>query len=387
MTDPIFTPAELAEIHAYHRPYYVWAAVNFFVNVGVSVLMLRFLVRPLYARCERVKIPSKVLARMWRGDSWAAALIFSSAYHAIGTLLYLPADLYFEFVHEQAYGMSNYTAANYAIDSVKQFGIVVWAMSAVTFGLLGLARRVRLWWALLGAIGAVLMLFSAALDPYRARIYFEQKPLPAGELRDRITALMAKAQIDFRDVLVEDNDRTTVRLQAYFAGRGPTRTIVLNEALLKNLTPEEILAAVAHEAGHVHEPRWPAMIASSLALIAFLFGVDRVLRWVQRRGWWGVTEYADVRALPLVLLVFALCSAAVAPFSAAVSRERERKADVYGLELTRNADAFTAMLVKAARVNKMDPDPPYWLVLKGRSHPPVRERLELVEAWKKTNGG
>jgi STE24 endopeptidase len=33
------------------------------------------------------------------------------------------------------------------------------------------------------------------------------------------------------------------------------------------------------------------------------------------------------------------------------------------------------MLVKAARVNKMDPEPPRWVVLKGMSHPPIGERL------------
>ena len=43
--------------------------------------------------------------------------------------------------------------------------------------------------------------------------------------------------------------------------------------------------------------------------------------------------------------------------------------------------------MKAARVNKMDPDPPAWVVLKGWSHPPSRERLEAVDRWKKTDGG
>jgi STE24 endopeptidase len=45
------------------------------------------------------------------------------------------------------------------------------------------------------------------------------------------------------------------------------------------------------------------------------------------------------------------------------------------------------MLVKAARVNKMDPDPPLWVTLKSRSHPTIRQRLDFVETFKKTNGG
>jgi STE24 endopeptidase len=33
------------------------------------------------------------------------------------------------------------------------------------------------------------------------------------------------------------------------------------------------------------------------------------------------------------------------------------------------------MLVKAARVNKMDPVPPRWIVIKGLTHPPIGERI------------
>lgn len=387
MTEAIFTPEQLAEIRDYHRVYYLWGAVGPFVNFGLAVLILRFVVRPLYARCERVKIPSRVLSRMWNGDGWAAALAFAFAYSALTAALYLPLDIYFDYVHEHAFGMSKHTPVTWATDFAKGFVLGTGAYGALTFGLFGLARRLPRWWLVLGCVGAVVLLFSAAIDPYRARVFYDQKPLPAGELRDRITALMAKAEIDFKDVLVEDNSRATVRLQAYFAGKGPTRTIVLNQSLLQNLTHDEILAAVAHEAGHVNEWRWPGTIASALTLIAFLFGVDRLMRLAARRGWWGMTEPADIRVLPLVFVVFSLATTFVKPVAAVVSRARETSADLYGLELTKNAEAFSMMLVKAARVNKMDPDPPRWVVWKGRSHPSIRERLETVEAWKKTNGG
>ncbi len=388
MTEAIFTPQQLAEIEAYHRPYYVWAGLGIVVNLIITGLVLRFVIGPLYARCERVKVPSKLLAKVWKGDGWAAALIFTLAYVTLMTLVSLPVDIWFQ-LHEHAFGLSKYTPATYAIDYGKNLVLSIGAISAVTFGMFGLARRVRIWWVLIGVPVAVGLLFSAALDPYRSRLYFEQKPLAAGDLRDRITALMAKANIDFRDVLVEDNSRATVKLQAYFAGRGPTRTIVLNESLLKELSTDEILAAVAHEAGHVQESRWPGSIASAVTLFLFLLCIDRLLRWVARRGFWGVTERADIRALPLIFVMFWLGTTLATPVSAAFSRDRERKADAFGLALTGNREAFASMLMKAARVNKMDPDPPRWIVLKGRTHPTIRERLEAVERWEpaKTDGG
>jgi STE24 endopeptidase len=37
------------------------------------------------------------------------------------------------------------------------------------------------------------------------------------------------------------------------------------------------------------------------------------------------------------------------------------------------------MLRKAARVNKMDPSPPRWVVLRSWSHPPIMDRLAALE--------
>jgi STE24 endopeptidase len=376
VADPIFTPEQLAEIQAYHWPHYVWGAVGDVVNLCIAVLLMRFLVRPLYARCAQVP-----------GGVWGPTLAFALSYYALTSLLYLPLDVWFDYVLEHRFGLSNDTPSSYAFDYAKGHALHAVALSALAVGLFGLARRVRIWWALLGGVGAVVLLFSAALDPFRDAVYFTQTPLPAGELRERITALMAKAQIEVGDVLVEGTSRSTVRIGAYFAGSGPTRRIVLNDSMLKQLTTDEMLAAVAHEAGHVHESRWPGAVASAFTLIAFLFGVDRLLRLVARKRWWGVEQPADIRSLPLVMTVFSLCAVIAAPISAAFSREREHQADVYALELTKNPEAFASMLVKAARVNKMDPDPPRWVTLKGRTHPSIRERLEAIEDWKQHGGG
>jgi STE24 endopeptidase len=366
--EPIFTPDQLAEIQAYHWPHYVWGAVGDAVNLVVAILLMRFAVRPLFARCARLP-----------GGAIGPSVAFALAYYALTSLLYLPLDVGFDYVLEHRFGLSNDTPTTFAVDWLKGHGLHALALTALAVGLFGLARRVRLWWAVLGSVGAIVLLFSAALDPFRDAIYFKQTPLPAGELREQITALMAKAGIEVGDVLVEATSRSTVKLGAYFAGSGPTRRIVLNDTMLKTLTVDETLAAVAHEAGHVHESRWPGAIASALTLLALLFGVDRLLKLVARRRWWGVEQPADIRALPLVMTAFSLCALVAQPVSAAFSREREREADRYALRLTQNPEAFRSMLVKAAQVNKMDPDPPRWVELKGRTHPSIRERLEAID--------
>lgn len=393
--EPIFTPEQLAEIKAYHLPLYIKSAVSPLVYLGVLALILGVLAKPFYRGCEacaawlsrrlaflRTAPVSRAFLRamdkLWGEPGWGAALLFALLVDLFIELVYVPATIYFGYVLEHRYGMSTYTPLRFLLDELKGIALEGIASASLVLGLYGLARRVKHWWLVLGIPCALLLLVSSAIDPYRSQVYFDQTPLEQGPVRERITALMAQANIPFQDVRVEKTSVASKRLQAYFAGQGPTRTIVLNDVILQELQPDEILAAVAHEAGHVHEPKWPGRIASSLALIALLFAIDRLLRLSAARGWFGTSRFADIRTLPLLWLLSFFVFFLSDPLSAAFSREREREADRYALQLTQDPAAFRRMLVKAARVNKMDPDPPRWVVLKGHSHPPISERLAAV---------
>jgi STE24 endopeptidase len=395
--EPLFTPEQLAEIKAYHLPLYIKSAVNPFVYLGVLCLLLGVLVRPFYRGSEAwaralshrfaflrtapvFRVLFQAMDRLWGEPGWGAALLFALLVNLFIELVYAPANLYFDYVLEHRYGMSTYTPLRYALDELKGMTLVSLAVVALVVGLYGLARRLRHWWLVLGIASGLVLLVSSALDPYRGQVFFEQVPLEQGPLRERILALLDRAAITVQDIRVEKTSVASKRLQAYFAGQGPTRTIVLNDVILRELEPEELLAAVAHEAGHVHEPKWPGRIAASVALVALLFAIDRLLRLSSARGWFGTTRFADIRTLPLLWLLFYLVVFLSAPLSAAFAREREREADLYALRLTQDPSTFRRMLIKAARVNKMDPEPPRWIVLKGYTHPPIGERLAAIPA-------
>lgn len=382
--EPILTATELAEVQAYHAPRYAFEAVDTLLWPLVLVLVVRFLTVPLYRLATRLtaRWRSAVLDRVWKGPGWGATIVFALLLFGLFSLVTLPTDIWFGFVREHQYGLATSSPWVFAVDSFKAHLFTAVAVLSLAFGLFGLARRMTQWWWVMGLVASLVMTASAAVDPYRSRMYVEQKPLPDGPLRARILALVKQADVEVADVLVDETLSRTVRLQAYFAGTGPTRTIVLNDALLKNLTDDEILAAVAHESGHVHESRWPARVLSTVSLFAFLGLVEWLFRRSAKRGWFGITERADIRTLPLILLVFDLSMSAAGPVSGWGSRRREWAADRYGLTLTKNPDAFASMLVKAARVNKMDPEPPRWLVLKGLSHPPIGERVDFARRFR-----
>jgi STE24 endopeptidase len=395
--EPIFTPEQLAEIKAYHLPGYIYSGVDTLIYPTLLVLILTVLHRPFYRWAEAgaarlsqrlaflrtapvSRVLVKVMDRLWGEPGWGVALLFAFYVDLFLLLLYTPLDVYFGYFREHQYGMSAYTPLAYAIDTLKEVAIGSTITATLVVGLYGLARRTSRWWLALGVPVALLLLVASALDPYRGRVYFEQEPLAAGPLRASITGLMERAGVTFADVVVEKTSVASKRIQGYFAGQGPTRTIVLTDTMIEKLDEREILAVVAHEAGHIHEPKWPGRIAASLLTVALLYLIHRLLQRAAARQWFGTTRFADIRTLPFLYLLLYVLFLLANPISSAFSREREREADQYAIRLTGDREGFRNMLVKATRLNKMDPEPPLWLVLKSHSHPPMAERIATVTA-------
>ena len=67
------------------------------------------------------------------------------------------------------------------------------------------------------------------------------------------------------------------------------------------------------------------------------------------------------------------------PLQNALSRYFERQCDRYALERTGLADAYRSAFIKLARINKSDPDPHPVVVWLFEDHPPIRQRLALVD--------
>ncbi len=383
--EPLYTPSQLAEVQAYHAPIYVSALVDLIVWPLVLIGTAIFLTRPFYAVAsrwaKRVNVPA--LNRVWKDPEWAETIFFALLFFGFFVLLNLPVDLWFSYVHEHEFGLSNQSLASFLFDGLKNQLILMIAVTSLAFGLFGIARRTPGWWWMVGLATSLALVASTLTDPYRAQLYVDQNSLPAGTLRTRLTTMLERESIPFSDIFVVHTGTKSVRVQAAFAGTGPTRTILLTDTLLDAMTEDEVVAAVAHEAGHVSESRWPGRILSPLAVFALMGFMEWLFRRSSQRGWFGITVRGDVRVLPLLVLTFDLAVTAVTPISAAFTRQRELNADQFALKLTSDGRSLESLLVKLGRINKVDPDPPRWYVLSGVTHPTIRERVEAIRAAQK----
>jgi STE24 endopeptidase len=104
-------------------------------------------------------------------------------------------------------------------------------------------------------------------------------------------------------------------------------------------------------------------------------------------GAWAGVELAapdgpgHLIALPSAVLGYGLASALASPLAAAYSRRRERAADRYALELTREGETYAAAFERLAEQNLAELDPPRLYHLLTASHPALRERIETARGW------
>ncbi len=234
----------------------------------------------------------------------------------------------------------------------------------------------RRWWI----PGAGLVVAFAVVTAYAGPVVLDPvfnrfKPLPQGELRSDVLRLAREAGVDVGQVYEMDASRRTTAANAYVTGLGRTKRVVLYDTLVDDFTPAETRLVVAHELGHVRHRDVPKGLLW-IALVA-PFGMWAAAVLVERIG----PRRLGPRAVPAVALSLALVVPVLTTVSNQLSRDVERSADAFSLELTRDPRTFIAFHERLADRNVSDPDPPALTRFLLGTHPTTLQRLGQAEAF------
>jgi STE24 endopeptidase len=242
--------------------------------------------------------------------------------------------------------------------------------------IVGMRRLGRRWWiagtAVVVAFGVAITYASpVVLDP----LFNKFTPLEEGRQRSDVLELAQRAGVEVGEVYEIDASRRTTAANAYVAGLGHTKRVVLYDNLLKDFTPAEVRLVVAHELGHVRHRDVPNGLLY-LAIVA-PFGMFAVALLGERLAGRDALTPA---ALPAMVLAVALVVPAITVISNQLSRAVERRADAYALELTREPETQIEFQRRIAIKNVSDPDPPDWVSFLLGTHPPTLERIGQAAA-------
>lgn len=322
------------------------------------------------------------LAGNLAGDGMARDLVFIGIVAFASSLIDLPVLMWRTFVIEQRFGFNKMTLGMFFGDQIKHgligaaigapaVAAVLWIMDS-----LGAAWWVYAWAFWLTFSLAMMVLYPTLIAP----LFNKFEPMPAGELRSRIEALLERCGFRSDGLFVMDGSRRSAHGNAYFTGFGKGKRIVFFDTLLNRLGGDEIEAVLAHELGHYkHHHIWKRVgwiAAGSLAFFA-------LLGWLVDAPWFfeqlGVSSQGDAMALTLFALVIPVFSFPLSPILSLMSRKHEFEADAYAVAQTR-ADWLVTALVKLYRDNAstLTPDPLYSQFYD--SHPPAALRVARLQS-------
>jgi STE24 endopeptidase len=324
--------------------------------------------------------------RAWLGNGLWQQLALLAGFTLISGVVDLPLSWYRTFRLEEHFGFNRTTLRLWLTDGAKGIlvgvivglpiaALVLWLMETA-----GPGWWLWAWGVWMGFNLLMLVLYPTVIAP----IFNKFTPLEDAELRQRIEALMKRCGFKAQGFYVMDGSRRSAHANAYFTGFGPAKRVVFFDTLLKQLSPGELDAVLAHELGHFHHRHIVKRIVTLFALSLLGFAL---LGWLQGQVWFytglGVTPNMDAPNSALALLLFVsvspLATFFVAPLSSYVSRKHEFQADAFAARHASGHDLKQALL-KLYRDNAstLTPDPIY--VRFYYSHPPASERLAKLGA-------
>ncbi len=320
------------------------------------------------------------LDRLWPVEAFSplvAGLGLLTSLTLVSGLADLPLGLWRTFGVEARFGFNRTTPVRFLTDLLLELAVFLLLMLPLMAALLWLmASTGTFWWLAAWGLWMFFTLLMSWLFPtVIAPLFNRFEPLPAGELRQRIEALLERCGFASRGIFVMDGSRRSGHGNAYFTGLGRAKRIVFFDTLMSALAPAELEAVLAHELGHFHhrhiQRRLFGIALGSLASLA-------LLGWSMTQPWFftalGVSRASDALAVALFLIIVPVLTLWLQPLLAYWSRRQEFQADTFA---ARHSDphALIQALVRLYRDNAstLTPDPLYSVC--HDSHPPAAIRI------------
>ncbi len=312
------------------------------------------------------------------GNPVLAALLFFGLLGLAADLAGTPFEIYSTFVIEEKYGFNKTTPLTFFLDKLKALllAIVIGAPLLALITWIYTLTGNWFWilaWVIISAFSILLSFFYSTLI---VPLFNKQEPLEAGDLRTAIEEMSREAGFQLAKIFVINGSKRSGKSNAYFAGFGGNRRIVLYDTLISDLTISGILAVLAHEIGHYKKKHIIlTMILSVLqtGLLLFLFSL------VAGNPALANSLNISQPGFHISVLVFGILFSPVSMLTGLlfnyISRKFEYQADAFASNLGYSKELSEALIdLSEKNLGNLTPHPAY--VIAHYSHPPLLQRLK-----------
>lgn len=316
-------------------------------------------------------------------------LIYVFVFYAFMALLGLPLSFVIGYVHEHKWNFSNHTIKSWLWEQCKSFIVGLVIVNIVLGLLFWIMAQTPEWWWLLAALAMALVsvVFAALFPVVIAPIFNKYKSIKNKELTQALRRILSRGGLKSSGFFKEDMSRQTKKENAFLAGLGKTRRVVLGDNLLENMTTDEIVSIIAHEVGHYkHRHLWKNMLVGVAQQLVVFFILNISIKEIFPQ--FLTSTRWNLSLFPVFVLSLGLLSGLfIGPLNNALSRRFEAQADRYALKNIEEKKSFKTALAGLADRNLSNAYPEWWMKLLFYSHPPIGERLQMAEEFEQSSGG
>lgn len=320
--------------------------------------------------------------RGYTEDPFWLALAFFGVLGLASDLLGTPFSLYHTFRIEAKYGFNKTTIGTWIMDKLKGWVIAALLGSAILYGFIWLVDELKedFWiWFWIGMTAFTLgvqFIYTTLIIP----IFNKLRPLETGELRTAIETYGNRVGFPTGKIMVMDGSRRSTKANAFFAGFGSQKRIILFDTLIQQMSQQEIVAVLAHEVGHYKRRHIvQGMVLGTLNIGVMLFVLSRLILSPELSTALGATTPGIHLSLVAFALLFSPISEVTGLLMNLLSRKNEYEADAYARQ-TFEGQALESALIKlhTETLSNLLPHPAY--VFLHYSHPTLLQRIAALRA-------
>lgn len=383
-----FDSKKLADICSYENAkYFLWipsSICNFLLTM--ALILFGFYPKIMSLIISVTGFPSTI------GSGFLCFFLFMIISSLPSDILSVPFELYKEFVLEKKFGFSKMTLKLWISDQIKNL-----VMSLILSALLTIAASVffikfpESWWLILAIIlMAFTFLMQIIYPKFIAPLFNKFEPLPEGELKDKISAILEKTGFKNDGLFVMDASKRSGHSNAYFSGFGKAKRIVLYDTLINSMASDELASVLGHELGHFklkHIAKRLLMLIPLDFLVLFaLYKLAQLPLLYEGFGFRYLQEQissVQFLGLFLAIIIWGSISEIFSPISNMSSRKHEFQADRFAAEVCGTGEHLITGLIKLNSENLSELFPPKIYVFWNFSHPTLVERVKALKDLEK----
>jgi STE24 endopeptidase len=310
--------------------------------------------------------------------------VFIIGISIIFSILQLPLSLYSTFVIEEKYGFNKTTFKLWITDLIKSSILSILLITPLLITTLYfIAHFQDNWWLYVFCLVAGFQILLMLVYPaWIAPLFNKFEPLQNKELAEEISTLADTLAFETQGIYQMDASKRSAHGNAYFAGFGRTRRIVLFDTLINSLSNTELCAVLAHEIGHAKKRHiLKSVLFSLVLLLASLYFASLLLTNEDFFLAFGIQNPSSYALLLLFGIAFEPLLFFLSPLSSILSRKNEYEADRYAIDAMKGFQSLETALAKLSTKSLSNLFPHPWYSFFHYSHPTLLERIEAMKKY------